>query len=159
MKVLPFSSTKTVDMQDYIEPTKRDFDPSSYLLHVGTNHLLLEDTPEAISTRIITTAESRKKEHNELAISKIVAHGDDLKEKGKTLNNVLIEECKRKNIPIMNHSNINLQRRLNHSRLHFNSYGRSIFVKNIREFMNDLNVSNYQRKRDNLSRITSSPCL
>ena len=54
-----------------------------YLLHVGTNDLLLEDTPEAISKRIIATAESLKKEHDEVAISDIVARGDDLKEKGK----------------------------------------------------------------------------
>ena len=147
MKVRPFSSARTVDMQVYIKSTKCDFDPSLYLLHVGTNDLLLEDTPEAISKRIIATAESLKKEHDEVAISDIVARGDDLKEKGKTLSNILIEECKRKNIPIINLSNIDIllivpQRHLNRSRLHFNSYGRSIFVKNIREFMNNLSVSN-----------------
>ena len=147
MKVRPFSSARTVDMQVYIKSTKCDFDPSLYLLHVGTNDLLLEDTPEAISKRIIATAESLKKEHDEVAISDIVARGDDLKEKGKTLSNILIEECKRKNIPIINLSNIDIllivpQRHLNRSRLHFNSYGRSIFVKNIRQFMNNLSVSN-----------------
>ena len=147
MKVRPLSSVRTVDMQVYIKSTKCDFDPSLYLLHVGTNDLLLEDTPEAISKRIIATAESLKKEHDEVAISDIVARGDDLKEKGKTLSNILIEECKRKNIPIINLSNIDIllivpQRHLNRSRLHFNSYGRSIFVKNIREFMNNLSVSN-----------------
>ena len=147
MKVRPFSSARTVDMQVYIKSTKCDFDPSLYLLHVGTNDLLLEDTPEAISKRIIATAESLKKEHDEVAISDIVARGDDLKEKGKTLSNILIEECKRKNIPIINLSNIDIllivpQRHLNRSRLHFNSYGRSIFVKNSREFMNNLSVSN-----------------
>ena len=55
VKVLPFSLAKTVDMQDYIKPTKREFDPSLYLLHVGTNDLSLEDTPETISKRIIAT--------------------------------------------------------------------------------------------------------
>ena len=84
VKLRPFSSAKTVDMQDYIKPTKREFDPSLYLLHVGTNDLLLEDTPEVISKRITATAESLKKEHNEVAISNIVARWDDLKEKGKT---------------------------------------------------------------------------
>ena len=78
VKVRPFSSAKTVDMQDYIQPAKRDFDPYLYLLHVGTNDLLLEDTPEAISKRIIATAESVKKEHNEVTISNIAPRGDDL---------------------------------------------------------------------------------
>ena len=96
VKVRPFSSAKTVDMQDYIKRTKRDFDPSLYLLHVGTNNLSLEDTPEAISTRIIATAESLKKEHNKVVILSIAARRDDLKGKGKTLSNILIEECKRK---------------------------------------------------------------
>ena len=79
VKVRPFSSARTVDMQVYIKPTKRDFVPSLYLLHVGTNDLLLEDTPKAISKRIIATPESLKEEHDEVAISDIVARGDDLK--------------------------------------------------------------------------------
>ena len=118
VKVRPFSLAKTVDMQDYIKPTKRDFGPSLHLLHVGINDLSQEDTPEAISKRIIATAESLKKKHNEVSIWNI------------------------SNIRIINHSNINPQRHLNWSRLHFNSYGRSIFVKNVRDFMNNLSVSN-----------------
>ena len=49
VKVRAFSSATTVDMQNYIKPTKQDFDPSLYMLHVGTNDISLEDTPEAIS--------------------------------------------------------------------------------------------------------------
>ena len=60
VKVRPFSSAKTVEMQDYIKPTKRDFNPSLYILHVGNNDLSLEDTLEAISKRIIATATSLK---------------------------------------------------------------------------------------------------
>ena len=118
VKVRPFSSAETVDMQDYIKPTKRDFGPSLHLLHAGIHDLSQEDTPEAISKRIIATAGSLKKKHNEVSISNI------------------------SNIRIINHSNINPQRHLNRSRLHFNSYGRSIFVKNVRDFMNNLSVSN-----------------
>ena len=69
VKVRPFSSAKTLDMQDYIKPTKRDFDQFLYLLYVGNNGLSLEDTLEATSKRIIATAESLIKEHNEVAIS------------------------------------------------------------------------------------------
>ena len=156
----PFLLTKTVDRQDFIKPTKRDFGPSLYLLHVGTNDISLKDTPEAISKRIIATAESLKKKHTEVAISTIVVRGDDLKEKGKTLSNILITECKIKNIRITNHlNNINPQRHLNQSRLHFNSHCRSIIVKNIKDFLNNVSVSNWPRKRDNLSSIASSPFL
>ena len=62
-------------MHDYIKRTKWDFEPSLLLLHVGTNDISLEDKPEAIAKRIIATAESLKKEHNEAAISNIVAGG------------------------------------------------------------------------------------
>ena len=146
-------------MEDYIKPTKWDFDPSLCILHVDSNDLLPEDTPKAICKRIIATAEGLKKEHNEVAISNVVACENDLKEKGKTLSHIPINECKRKNILINNHLNINPQRYLNQSRLHFNSYGRSIFLKNVRDFMNNLSVSDGQRKRDNLSSIANSPFL
>ena len=63
----PFSSAKT-GIQGYIKPTKRDFDPSFYILHIATNDL----SPEALSKRIIANVESLKKEHNEVAISNIV---------------------------------------------------------------------------------------
>ena len=35
LKKQPFSSAKTVDIQYYIKPTKRYFDPSLYILHIG----------------------------------------------------------------------------------------------------------------------------
>ena len=83
VNVRPFLSAKTVDMQYYIKPTKRNFDPSLYILHFGTNNLSLEDTPYAISKQITATAESLYKEHDEVAISNIVSRGDDLGRKVK----------------------------------------------------------------------------
>ena len=142
VKARPFSSAKTVDMQDYIKPAKRNFYPALYILHIDTNDFLLEDTLEAISKRIIATAENLKTQHNEVVISNIVARRDDLKQKGKALTNILIDKCKRRNIPIIDYSNIDPQRHLSRNRLHFNSYGRLIFLKNIREFINNLSVSN-----------------
>ena len=58
VKVQPFSLVKAMDMQYYIKPTKRDSDPSMYILHTGTNYLLLEGATEAISERTIATSES-----------------------------------------------------------------------------------------------------
>ena len=48
VKVRPFSSAKTIDMEEYTKPTKRDFNPDLYMLHVGTNDLSLNDMPELI---------------------------------------------------------------------------------------------------------------
>ena len=48
VKVRPFSSARTIDMEEYTKPTKRDFNPDLYMLHVGTNDLSLNDMPELI---------------------------------------------------------------------------------------------------------------
>ena len=58
VKVRPFSSEKTIDMEDYTKPTKRDFNPDLYIIHVRTNDLSLDDTLKVISSRIIDTAKS-----------------------------------------------------------------------------------------------------
>ena len=38
LKIRPFSSAKTLDMQDYIKPTKREFDHFFYIMHIGTSY-------------------------------------------------------------------------------------------------------------------------
>ena len=48
------------------------------------------------------------------------------------------EACHEENVPVINHSNINPKRYFNQSKLHFNNYGKSDFVKNIRNFLSDL---------------------
>ena len=138
VKVRPFSSVKTVDMEDYTKPTKRDFNSDLYILHVGTNDLSLDDTLEVISSRIIDTTKSLMTEKNKIIILSIVPRGDKYKEKGKILSKVVNEACHKENIPVINHSNINPKRHLNGSKLHCNNYGNSIFIKNIRHFLSNL---------------------
>ena len=53
VRVRAFSSAKTIDMEDYTKPTKRDLNPDLYILHVGTNDLLLDYTPDLVSSHII----------------------------------------------------------------------------------------------------------
>ena len=79
VKVRPFSSAKTEGMHDYLKPTKRDFDPNIYILHVGTNNLSTNDSPEMIVDKIVETAESLKTEDNDI-LSVIVPRGDKLNE-------------------------------------------------------------------------------
>ena len=55
-------------MEDYTKPTKRDFNPDLYILHVETNNLSLDDTTEVISNRIIDTAKSLMTEKNKIII-------------------------------------------------------------------------------------------
>ena len=77
-------------------------------------------------------------EKNKIIISEIVPIGDKYKEKREILSKVINEACHEENIPVINHSNINSKRHLNRSKLHFNNYGNSVFVKNIRKFLSNL---------------------
>ena len=72
---------------------------------------------------------------NKIIISNIAPRGGKYKEKGKILSKVINEACHKENIPMINHSNINPKRYLNRSKLHFCNYGNSVFVKNIRFFL------------------------
>ena len=51
-------------------------------------------TMEAISERIIITVGSLKRERNKVAISNIVARGDNLEEKGETIKLYLLKNFK-----------------------------------------------------------------
>ena len=60
VKVRPLLSAKTIDMLDYIKPTQGDFSPDVYLLHVGTNDLSSNKSPD----------------NNTVIVSSIVPHDD-----------------------------------------------------------------------------------
>lgn len=49
-----------VDMQNIINPDKRDFEPSLYILHINTNGLSLKDTRRNIYKQAIAPAEKLK---------------------------------------------------------------------------------------------------
>ena len=96
LQIRPFSSAKTSDMEYYITPTKRDFDPGIYILHLGTNDLTLHNTPEEITEHIVNIAASLKTENNTVVISNIIARGDSKKEKAEAVNKLLVDICKQK---------------------------------------------------------------
>ena len=87
VKVTPFFPSKTIDMEDYTKPTKRDFNPDLYILHVETNNLSLDDTTEVISNRIIDTAKSLMTEKNKIIIPNIAPRGEDISESSHNFEN------------------------------------------------------------------------
>ena len=137
VKVRPFLSAKTIDMVDYIKPTRRDFNPDVYLLHVGTNDLSSNKSPEQISVDILNLANSLKLENNTVIVSSIVPNDDENKKKVDEVNIILEELCKANNVGIISHRNINPKRHLNRSRLHLNDAGVSLFARNFRDFLNN----------------------
>ena len=77
VKVRPFLSPKTIDMLDYIKQTQTY--PDVYLLHVGTNDLSSNKSPEHISLDILNLANSLKLDNNTVVISSIVPRDDENK--------------------------------------------------------------------------------
>ena len=81
VKVRPFLSAKTIDMVNYIKPTQIDFNPDVYLLHVGTNDLSSNKSPEQISLDILNLANTLKLDNNTVIVSSIVPRDDENKKK------------------------------------------------------------------------------
>ena len=59
------------------KPTQRDFNPDVYLLHVGTNDLSSNKSPEQISLDILNLANSLKLDNNTVIVSSIVPRDDE----------------------------------------------------------------------------------
>ena len=96
VKTRPFSTAKTIDMYDCINPTQRDFNQEFLLLRVGTNDLPLNKSPKEISEDIVTLAESMKTEINKITVSSIVCRADSFREKVREVNAHLEEICTEK---------------------------------------------------------------
>ena len=77
VKVRPFLLGKNIDMVDYVKPTQRDFNPVVYLLHVRTNYLSSNESPEQISLDILNLASSLKLDNNTVIVSSIVPRDDE----------------------------------------------------------------------------------
>lgn len=88
-KVRLFSQSKTVGMQGYIKPNKRDFDPScTYCMLALIISRWMTHRKQYLNEQL--QMQKIQKKHNEVAISNIAARGDDLKDKGQTVNNKLM---------------------------------------------------------------------
>ena len=52
--------TKLGYLRYYITPTKREFDPDIYIMHVGTNDLTIDHTLEKNTKHMVNTTASLK---------------------------------------------------------------------------------------------------
>ena len=145
MKTRVFPAALTEDMKDYVKPTKPNFDPDLYIFHAGTNDLSLDKPNAEIATDIINVAELLKSTHSNVAVWTIVPRVDNFKEKAAEVNKCLVSKCREKDIPLISHENIIPKRRLNKSKLHFNNYGNGVFVRNLKEFLNKVSVTEQQK--------------
>ena len=60
-----------------LKPTQRDFNPDVYLIHVGTNDLSSNKSPEQIPLDILNLANPLKLDNNTVIVSSIVLRDDE----------------------------------------------------------------------------------
>ena len=79
---------------------------------------------------------------------------DSKRQKGEAVNKLLVDICVQREIPLIDHGNINMKRHLNKSRLHLNAHSKSIFVRNLKFFLKKFN---WRSIWDNWDKVKSSP--
>ena len=129
--VKSFPGATITDMKDYVRPTlKRE--PDLLVVHIGTNDLRSELTPNQIAVNIMKLATDVKNEKNDVIVSGITTRSDGLGQKAREVNTVLAGECSKMNIHFINNDNIT-NNDLNGSGLHLNHRGTMVLAKNIFE--------------------------
>ena len=136
-----FSRVKTKCMKDYIKPSQRE-NSDHYILHVGTNDLCLDRSPELIAKSIIDLALTLKNESHDVSVSNIIVRNDSdtLNKKGCEVNAVLMEMCREKNIYLIDNSKKVKPQHINKGKLHLNQKGSRLlsdmFLKEISRVFN-----------------------
>ena len=120
MKVRPFLAAKSVDMWDYVKPIKRDLDPEECVIHIGTNNLGTDKTPDEIFSEILRLIKELKTDKNKIVVSTIVSRGDAYNTKAEKVNTLLKEFCENNSIDTIGHDNINVKKRIKKGKLHLN---------------------------------------
>ena len=70
-----FCREKTKCIKDYIKPSQRE-NSDHYILHVGTNDLCLDRSPELIAKSIIDLELTLKNESHDVSVSNIIVCND-----------------------------------------------------------------------------------
>ena len=128
-------------MKDYIKSSQRE-NLDHYILHVGTNDLCLDKSPELIAKSIIDLALTLKSDSHDVSVSNIIRNDSDtLNKKGCDVNAILMELCKEKNIYVIDNSKKTKPQHLNKGKLqHLNQKGSrllsDIFLKEISHVFN-----------------------
>ena len=100
--LLKLSVAKTACMYDYVKPLVRS-SPDHFILHVGSNELSSDKSPEVMARSIIDLATSIKNEKH-VSISNILICAIDkkLEEKRREVNSFLGKLCKEKSLRTSN---------------------------------------------------------
>ena len=89
-----FPGPKVRSMKDYAKPCTREENPDHIILHVGTNDLSSDNSPERVGKSIVDLFQDNRK----VTISGIIPRNDEWNNKAELVNNHLNEMCTSANI-------------------------------------------------------------
>ena len=131
------SGAKTKCMKSYIIPTV-ELEPNVIVIHCAANDLRRQEQPEEIVYEIANLALSIKSKKNEVVVSGIIPRKDRFRDKAKETNESLLAICASRNIPFINHGNIDTRTHINCRGLHLTTRAFKIVGDNMVKFTKNL---------------------
>ena len=104
--------------------------PERIIIHTHTNDLKNSMSADEISNNIVKVALDLKTGFNEVIVSAIVPRDDELHTKGLEVNKSLEIKIRESGLGFVTHDNINIKKHLNKGKLHLNTDGVAILVRN-----------------------------
>ena len=135
--VKSISGAKMKCMKSYITPTV-ELEPDAILIHCGANDLWRQEHSEEIAYEIANLTSSIESKKNEVVVSGIIPRKDRFRDKAKETNESLLAICASRNIPFINHGNIDARTHINRRGLHLTTRGSKIVGDNIVKFTKNL---------------------
>ena len=108
-------------MKDYMKLSLRE-KADHFILHLDTNKLNTEGSPEHIAKYIADLTTALKCNSSDVSVSNIIVRGDNSTLNGKEhkINVHLTEMCKQRKLNLLNHSKKTKPNYLNWGKLHVN---------------------------------------
>ena len=94
--------------------------PGHSILHIGTDDLISDKSPERIAKSVADVENSLKNKSRDISISNITLRNDKFKEKDVEVNDYLARLCIERNIYFISHAKNILTHHLHKSRLYLN---------------------------------------
>ena len=102
VSVRHFSGAKVRCMKDYLKPSLRE-NPDHFVLHVGTNDLDSDRSPDLMAESIVDVVSSLKTDKHDVTISNIITWSDRFMAKPNEVNKCLTELCFEINFLLIDH--------------------------------------------------------
>ena len=143
-------------MKDYVKPWLRE-NPDHFILHIGTNDLNTERSPEPTAISIVDLATMLKGNFRDVGVSNILVrtNNSNLNEKGCEVNAHLTEMCKERKLNLINHSKKIKPNYLNRGKLHLNQKGLKVLGD---AFLKEISNVFHWHYSDEVSRLNHERC-